>query len=83
MPPGNRSGGRNVHIYDANDPNTVLGGLHVNTGVTNATFHSMVEIIFIFSNNYSLQDEAGNTIERDGHQLQPNKYFIITQGRYL
>ncbi|KAL0639311.1 hypothetical protein Q9L58_001537 [Maublancomyces gigas] len=40
----NRSLGRNVHIYNASDP-TELGGLVLTNGVTNANFHSMVEII--------------------------------------
>ncbi|KAI9772464.1 MAG: hypothetical protein M1840_000667 [Geoglossum simile] len=39
--PHNRAEGRNVHIYDANDPTTVLGGLVLVRGVTNANFFSM------------------------------------------
>ena len=38
-----RSAGRNVHIYDARDPDVVLGGLTLTNGVTNANFYSMVE----------------------------------------
>ena len=49
MPPINRSAGRNVHIYDANDPTAVLGGLILVNGVTNANFYSMVEILIIFA----------------------------------
>ncbi|KAF1813960.1 hypothetical protein P152DRAFT_465712 [Eremomyces bilateralis CBS 781.70] len=45
MPPRNRSLGRDVHIYDVNDRTTVLGGLILTNGVTNANFYSMVEII--------------------------------------
>jgi hypothetical protein len=66
----NRSAGRNVHIYNANDPDTALGGLYVNIGVTNANFYSMVEIIFIFSSDYFLRDAGGNTILRDDNPLQ-------------
>lgn len=83
MSPNDRSGGRNVHIYDTNDPDTVLGGLQVTNGVTNANFHSMVEIIFFFSSDYFLRDEGGNPILRDDRPLQPNKYYIVTQGRSL
>jgi hypothetical protein len=50
----NRSAGRDVHTYDVNDPTTVLGGLVVTNGVTNTNFYSTVEIIFIFSQDYSL-----------------------------
>jgi hypothetical protein len=77
MPPANRSGGRNVHIYDANDPATVVGGLILTNGVTNANFYSMVEILFIFTSTFFLQDEGDTEIERDGHPLQPGKYYIV------
>ena len=83
MPSADRSAGRNVHIYDANDPDTVLGGLYITNGITNANLYSMVEIIFLFSNDYFLRDEGGNTILKDGHPLQPNRYYIVTQGRFL
>jgi hypothetical protein len=52
----NRSAGLDVHIYDANDSATVLGGLSLTNGVTNANFYLMVEIIFIFGSNYFLRD---------------------------
>lgn len=71
----NRSAGRNIHIYNANEPDTVLGGLYVNNGVTNANF--------FFTSDYFLRDEGGNTILRDDYPLQPNKYYIVTQGRFL
>src|SRR5450432_3928157 len=83
MSSANRSAGRTVHIYDAKDPDTVLGGLYVNNGVTHTNFYSMVEIIFLFSSDYFLRDEDGNTIARDDHPLQPNKYYIVTQGKFL
>jgi hypothetical protein len=83
MPSADRSVGRNVHIYDASNPDTVLGGLYVNNGVTNASFHLMIEIIFFFSSDYSLRDEDGNTILRNNYPLQPNKYYIVTQGMFL
>ncbi|KAL0634243.1 hypothetical protein Q9L58_006861 [Maublancomyces gigas] len=75
-----RSLGRDVHIYDMSDPATVLGGLILTNGITNANFYSMVEIIFIFEKDYFLQDEGGRTIQRDDHLLQPGKYFILTNG---
>ena len=83
MPPTNRSGGRNVHIYDANDSGTVLGGLILTTGVTNANFYSMVEILFIFASTFFLQDEGETKIERDDHPLQPGKYYIVAAGQFL
>ena len=76
----NRAPGRNVHIYDANDPDMVLGGLVLTDGVTTANFYSMVEIVFLFNQDYTLHDESGITVGRDDNPLQPGKYFIVTAG---
>jgi len=83
MPAPNRSGGRNVHIYDVDDPATVLGGLFLTDGVTNANFYSMVDIVCIFDSLYFLRDEAGMTIQGDDHLLHAGKYYIVTSGRSL
>jgi len=86
MSVANRSAGRDVHIYSANDPATVLGGLILTNGVTNANFHSMVDIIFIFGQDYFLRDEGGTeggtTVQKDDHPLQPGNYYIVTNGRF-
>ncbi|KAH0547708.1 hypothetical protein FGG08_000197 [Glutinoglossum americanum] len=78
MSVANRSAGRNIHIYDAKDPDVVLGGLILTNGVTNANFYSMVEIFCIFDSSYFLRDEDGITIQRDDYPLHPGKYFILT-----
>lgn len=78
----NRSAGRDVHIYEAKDPDTVIGGLILTNGVTNANLYSMVEIICIFDSVYFLQDEYGITIQRDGSPLHPGKYYILTSGMF-
>ena len=75
-----RALGRNVHIYRAGDTNTVLGGLMVTNGMTNANFYSIVEIVFIFDNEYTLSSESGVTVQRDNHPLQAGKYLINTAG---
>ena len=75
-----RSIGRDVHIYSAKDTSTVLGGLMINNGMTNANFYSMVEIVFIFDNDYKLRYEGGTIVKRDDHPLQAGKYFIGTAG---
>ena len=72
--------GRNVYIYSAKDTNTVLGGLSLTDGVTNANFYSMVDIVFIFDSDYTLYSESNTTVPRDNHPLQPGKYFINTAG---
>ena len=83
MPAPNRSAGRNVHIYDVNDLATVLGGLFVTDGVTNANFYSMVDIACIFDSQCFLRDDAGMTTRRDGHPLHAGKYYIVTSGKSL
>ena len=72
--------GRNVYIYSAGNTNTVLGGLSLTDGITNANFYSMVEIVFVFDSDYTLCSESGATVQRDGHPLQAGKYFINTAG---
>jgi hypothetical protein len=78
----NRSAGRDVHIYDVKDPDTVIGGLVLTNGITNANFYSMVEIICIFDSIYFLRDEYGTTIQRDDSSLHPGKYYILTSGMF-
>jgi hypothetical protein len=80
MPVPNRSGGRNVYIYDATDPDTVLGGLVLTNGVTNANFYY---IVCILDSQCFLREQAGVTIQRDDHPLHAGKYYIVTSGRLL
>jgi hypothetical protein len=82
--PANRSLGRDVFIYDGKDPDSVLGGLILTNGVTNANFYSMVEILIIFGvGGFSLLDDSGTKINRDDNPLQPGNYFIDADGRFL
>jgi hypothetical protein len=83
MAPINRSAGRNVYIYDANDPTVVLGGLILTNGVTNANFYSMVEILIITISDIVLRDENNIRVERDDHPLQPGKYYVVAAGGLL
>ena len=66
-----------------NDPTTVLGGLILSNGVTNANFYSMVEILIIFASDFFLRDESDTKIERDDRPLQPGKYYIVAAGGFL
>ena len=88
MPPVNRSAGRNVHIYDNRNRTTTLGGLILNTGVTNANFYAMIRIIVEFnppslSQTFSLRNQSRTTIQEDNQPLQPGSYYIITTGKFL
>jgi len=79
----NRSAGRDVHIYDAKHPDTVLGGLILTNGVTNTNFYSMVQVFLLFNSEYVLRYEDGTEVPRDEHALRPGKYYVVTIGRYL
>jgi hypothetical protein len=80
--PQNRAKGRDVHIFNASDPNTELGGLILTNGVTNANLYAMVEIVFIVTSKYFLQDAATNRIEKDDHPLKPGNYYIVATSKF-
>jgi len=77
----NRSAGRDVYIYNANDPDTVLGGLILTDGVTNANFYSMVEVFLLFDSYYILRHEDGAMVMRDEQALRRGNYYIVTNGK--
>ncbi|KAF2465657.1 uncharacterized protein BDR25DRAFT_239571 [Lindgomyces ingoldianus] len=80
--PRDRSGGRDVHIYSIKDPATVLCGLILTNGVTNANFYSMMEILLLLSNDFELRDEDDTKVERNDNSLQPGKYYIISDAPF-
>ena len=75
-----RALGRNVYIYSARGTNTVLVGLSLTDGITRANSYSVVEIVFIFDNDYTPDSESGTTVQRDNHPLKAGKYLINTAG---
>jgi len=94
MPPVNRSGGRDVHIYDAKNPTAVLGGLILSNRVTNANLYSMLGIFIVFEEPFPPQgqepfqlflmtDKMATRIEKNDNPLQPRKYHIVTMSRFL
>ncbi|KAG0134051.1 hypothetical protein HOY82DRAFT_638852 [Tuber indicum] len=80
MPHIDRSTWHNIRIYASDNHQTVLGGLWTVGGITNANIYSMVEIICLFSNTFDLRNEREQLVERDEQQLQPGKYYIVTNG---
>jgi hypothetical protein len=88
MPPRDRSAGRNVHIHNNKNRSTVLGGLILSPGVTNANFYAMIRIFVEFkprslSHTFSLRDQSHTTIQENHQPLQPGNYYIITSGKFL
>ena len=76
MPPRNRSSSRDIHIFDASDRDSLIGGLILTAGVTNANLYTMIEIFVIFNGEYILRNESDTTIEKDDSLLLPGNYFI-------
>jgi hypothetical protein len=76
MPPRNRSGGRDVHIFDTGDRSTSIGGLILTEGITNANLYTMIEIFVLFNGEYVLRNESGITIKKDSSPLPPGNYYI-------
>jgi hypothetical protein len=83
MAPISRSVGRNIHVYDAADRTTVLGGLILTKGITNANFYSMVEILVLFTTGFELLNENNVKIERNDNLLLPGRFYINPSGKYL
>lgn len=81
MPGFNRSAGRNLHLFNSTDKDTVIGGLILTNGVTNSLLYAMVEIIVVFSGEFTLQNEEKTTILRDDAQVVPGDYFIHAAGK--
>ncbi|KAG0127173.1 hypothetical protein HOY82DRAFT_82038 [Tuber indicum] len=80
MPSADRSAWRNAFIYASNNRGTILGGLWVAEGITNANLYSMLEIFCFFSDTFNLQNESEQLVERDMQPLQPGNYYIVTNG---
>ncbi|PUU84243.1 hypothetical protein B9Z19DRAFT_1118126 [Tuber borchii] len=79
-----RAHGRNVHIYDPRDPETILGGHFVTNGMTNTNFYFIIDIIIKFTTDYTLHrgQKFGPTIQRDNNPLEEGKYFIVAAGEF-
>ena len=80
-----RSAGRDVHLYDAADPTTSLGGLVLSNGISNTNFYAMIEVFLGFESSYVLRHEdmtdPTKDIPRNDQALQAGNYYIITSGR--
>ena len=80
----NRSGGRSVHIYSANDHHSsekvILGGLILTKGITNSNFFSMLPIVLAFETTFFVHNEQGIIIESNKDPLQPGSYYVT--GRF-
>ncbi|KAG0636826.1 hypothetical protein HOY80DRAFT_925204 [Tuber brumale] len=76
MPPLDRSPWRNVHIHSSDNPSTMLGGLWVAEGVTNANLYSILQVFCLFSDTSDLRDSSEQLVERDEQPLKPGNCYI-------
>ncbi|KAG0124741.1 hypothetical protein HOY82DRAFT_633685 [Tuber indicum] len=56
-----RSAMRNTFVYASDNRDTLLGGLCATPGITPSNFHSMLEIICVFSDTFELRDNNGHS----------------------
>ena len=80
MTTSGRSAWRDTTIYASSHRDKVLGGLWAAEGITNANLYSMLEIFCFFTDIFTLHDNGGQLVERDGQKLQPGNYYIATNG---
>ena len=80
MPPSNRSAWRDTTIYASDNRDKVLGGLCATEGITNDNLYSMIEIFCFFTDTFTLHNDNGELVERDGQKLKPGNYYIATNG---
>jgi hypothetical protein len=85
---------RDVHLYDTNDPTTVLGGLTLTSGITNHNLYQIVEILVVPSDDwialapeeesyFFLNGEGGKMVDKNDHPLMPGNYFIVAKGGFF
>ncbi|PUU80179.1 hypothetical protein B9Z19DRAFT_1192016 [Tuber borchii] len=79
-PPTNRLAWRDTNIYGSDTRDTLIGGLWASEGITNAYLYSMLEIICFFTNTFYLYDDRKQLVRKDGQQLRPGNYFVVTTG---
>jgi len=83
-----RSVDRNVHIYDAREPNQELGGLLLTNGVTNKNLYDMINIILIIVHGtfillHNSNHLAASKVPKDNTSLLPGDYYIVAAGKFL
>ncbi|PUU82611.1 hypothetical protein B9Z19DRAFT_967010 [Tuber borchii] len=76
----NRLAWRDTTIYASADRDKVLGGLWAAEGITNENLYSMIEIFGFSTGTFTLHNNSGQLVERDGQKLQPGNYYIATNG---
>lgn len=83
MPAIDCSDGRDILVFDIDNPDTVIEGPVLANGITNANLRSMIELFILFECEYYLRGEGGAAISKDTNSLQAWSYYFTTDGRLL
>lgn len=75
-----RTRDQDVFLSDARSPESVLAGLVLTDGVTHENFHQMIEVLLVVQGKYFIQDENGQTIDRDATPLARGNYLLVADG---
>ncbi|KAG0126306.1 hypothetical protein HOY82DRAFT_472900, partial [Tuber indicum] len=67
-------------LYAFTNPTKALGGLWTAPGTTHNNLYSMVDICWLFTAPFDLQDEHQQLLARDEEPLSPGKYYIVSAG---
>ncbi|KAG0633967.1 hypothetical protein HOY80DRAFT_1061874 [Tuber brumale] len=80
MQPLNHPPWHNIYIYASDNGSTALRGLWAAKGITNANPYFMLQVFCFFTDSFDLRNSSEHLVERDGQQLQPGNYYIVTAG---
>lgn len=80
IPLADRSALRDTTVYSSAHRDKVLGGLCATEGITKANLYCMIEIFCCFTDTFTLHNNNGQLVERDGQKLQPGDYYVATNG---
>lgn len=75
-----RSHHRDVFISDLRRPEEALAGLVLTNGVTHQNLYQMIDAVLIIQGPYFIQDEDGQTIDRDATPLGRGHYLLVADG---
>ena len=83
MSPFSRAMDRNVHIFDARNRDTTLGGLCLppdsTAPVTRRSFCQMIGILIVADGPYRIEDASSITVPADDEPLREGNYYIAPE----
>jgi len=77
---GVRSLPRDVFIYEGKGHSTLLGGLTLTTGITQADIYVMIEIFVAgLTEGYRIENDTGDRVPRDEEPLTKGNYHVVAE----